>query len=120
MYWRGKSAEAGCIVVCARRRGRGRQQQLRPGVVWCVWPVHGVGVPGGLRGPLPPSSSSSSSWADALGVWWGVMRGQSPCECHVYLRRAWCVSGGVFSLATALSLFLSSLSLFFSRCTYDP
>lgn len=44
-----------CCVGCGLGGGRWRgRQQLRPGVVWCVWPVR-VGVPGGSRGPLPAS-----------------------------------------------------------------
>lgn len=44
-----------CCVGCGLGGGRWRgRQQLRPGVVWCVWPVR-VGMPGGSRGPLPAS-----------------------------------------------------------------
>lgn len=55
----------GELLSKVRGEGCGRQQ-LRPGVVWCVWPVHGVGgVPGGSRGRLLPSSPSH--WVCGVG-----------------------------------------------------
>lgn len=54
LYWRGESAVL-VLEVCGLGGGRWRgRQQLRPGVVWYVWPVR-MGVSGGSRGPLPAS-----------------------------------------------------------------
>lgn len=72
----------------------------------CVWVCLVVRV--GLCRP------PSSFWADALQVC-GACEDKSPCECHVYLRRAWCVSGGV-SLLPLLCLFSLYFSLSFC-CT---
>lgn len=73
----------------------------------CVWVCLVVRV--GLCRP-------PSSWALEKSVW--GLQGQSPCECHVYLRRAWCVSGGVsLSCHTAPSFFFFPSISF--CCTYN-
>lgn len=84
-------------------RWRGRQQ-LRPGVVWYVWPVR-VGVSGGSRGPLPASLLLLGRCITSV---WGL-RGQKPVRMSRVFKACMVRVWRSLSLATALSL----LSLFF-------
>lgn len=87
------AAPSGCRVVCLACGAwcgcawwfAWATAALLPLILPCVYWVCGVGGPAGGH--------------------------RSPSECHVYLRRAWCVSGGVFSFFALPPL---SLSAFFS------
>lgn len=91
------AAPSGCRVVCLACGAwcgcawwfAWATAALLPLILPCVYWVCGVGGPAGGD--------------------------RSPSECHVYLRRAWCVSGGVF-----FSLCHRSLSLFPHFSLFPP
>lgn len=99
LYWRGESA----VLVLEVRVGR--REVARPPAapsgcrVVCLACAHGcVWWFAWASAGLPPPGQMHYKCV-------GPARTESPCECHVYLRRAWCVSGGV-SLLPLLCLFL--------------